>query len=66
MPDLGRLAALEFLPLPTRPMVPLTVNTNASGTASFTNLRIDRSGVFTLRFSSGTLQAVISNSITIP
>ena len=44
----------------------LTVNTNASGTASFTNLRIDRSGVFTLRFSSGTLQAVISNSITIP
>ena len=27
-PPPGRLAALEFLPLPTRPMVPLTVNTN--------------------------------------
>lgn len=43
-----------------------TVSTNASGTASFTNLSIDRNGTFTLRFSSGTLTTVTSTSIVIP
>ena len=43
-----------------------TIPTDSSGTASFTNLKINRSGPFTLMFTSGSLQSVISNSITIP
>lgn len=43
-----------------------TVNTNSSGVATFTNLQIDRQGTFTIRFTSGSLQSVISGSITIP
>lgn len=43
-----------------------TVNTNSSGLATFTNLRIDRQGTYTIQFTSGSLQSVISSSITIP
>lgn len=43
-----------------------TVSTNSSGAASFTNLSINRSGTFTLRFTASTLQSVTSGSIVIP
>ena len=44
----------------------VTVTTNASGVAAFTNLSINRAGTFTLLFSSGSLQSVVSSSIVIP
>ncbi|MGQ0702554.1 MAG: hypothetical protein ACT4PM_05410, partial [Gemmatimonadales bacterium] len=43
-----------------------TVFTDSSGAASYSNLKINRSGTFTLIFRSGTLQPVVSDTITIP
>jgi hypothetical protein len=44
----------------------VTVTTNASGAAVFTNLSINRGGTYTLRFSSGSLESVVSTAIVIP
>jgi len=43
-----------------------TVTTNASGEAVFTDLTVNRSGTYTLRFTSNGLQSVTSDPIVVP
>ena len=42
-----------------------TADTDSNGVATFTNLRIDGPGTYTLRFTAGNLQAVVSDPIVV-
>jgi hypothetical protein len=43
----------------------VTVNTNGSGTATYSNLKISKAGSYTLIFTSGALTPAISITITV-